>query len=517
MSRNGQSDGSEAGAAKLNSPSAEEQASLTRSTVKGVVWITTGRLVRAPLNLFAVAVLARLLTPTDFGVVALAFIVVTFTNVIVDGSFGMVLVQKRSIDPRLIGASLAVCIALASSFGAAIIVGAPFLQREFNIPQLGDVLTVLGAVVPVIGVTTVTGALLQRKSKFDVLIVNGLITQAIYVPLAIGLAFAGFGLWSLIWAQSVQYVLDALLGYLVVRKHYRFGFSTSALWEVLTSGGMFTIARLLSWAANSVDRIVIGRYVGAAQLGLYSRAVTLMTTVMQVSGAGPIKVLFASLSKIQHDRPRMARAYFRALSVASIAATLVSALVIVNAEAIVRILLGPRWLAAVPLMQILFSAFVARSGYAIAEAVPLALGLSGQSAVRQGAQLGLVLAGAAAGARFGVVGAAIGISIAYWLFYFICLMLAQRLLQASWGEIFRLHFNGIVIAAPPTLLALAARWLIGGESLLAMCVPIVVFAATALAVLAFAPARLVSDDAAGARAHLWEKLSPHLPGLVRPR
>src|SRR4029078_5440204 len=131
----------------------------------------------------------------------------------------------------------------------------------------------------------------------NVLIVNGLITQAIYVPLAIGLAFAGFGLWSLIWAQSVQYVLYALLGYLVVRKHYRFGFSTSALWEVLTSGGMFTIARLLSWAANSVDRIVIGRYGGATQLGACSRAVTLMTTVMQVSGAGPIKVLFASLSK----------------------------------------------------------------------------------------------------------------------------------------------------------------------------------------------------------------------------
>jgi len=500
-----------------NSSSAEEQASLTRSTVKGVVWITTGRLVRAPFNLFAVAVLARLLTPTDFGVVALGFIVVTFTNVMVDGSFGMVLIQKRSINPSLIGASLVACVSLAGLFGAAIIIAAPFIQREFDFPQLKEVLIVLGAVVPVIGITTVTGSLLQRSLKYGVLTVNGLITQSVYVPLAIGLAFAGFGLWSLIWAQAVQYVLDALLGYLTVRKHYRIGFSTAALRDVLGSGGMFTVSKLLGWAANSVDRIVIGRYVGAAQLGLYSRASTLMTTVMQVSGAGPIKVLFASLSKIQHDRARMARAYFRALAVASIAATLVSALVIVNAEAIVRILLGPRWLAAVPLMQILFSAFVARSGYAIAEAVPLALGLSGQSAVRQGAQLALVLAGAAVGARFGVVGAAIGIAIAYWLFYFICLVLAQRLLQADWGEILRLHLNGIVVAAPPTLLALAASWLVGNETLLAMCVPIVVFAAVAAAVLAFAPASLVSDDVALARAHVWDKLSPHLPGLARPR
>lgn len=489
----------------------EEQQSLTRSTVHGIFSITTGRLLRAPINVFVVAVLARLLTPTDFGVIALGMIVVTFTNVLVDGSFGMVLVQKRKIDPYLIGASLAACVALASLFAAGIIFSAPLIERQFNFPELRDVLIVLGAVVPVTGVTTVTSALLQRKFKFGVLTVNGLISQCVYMVLAIGLAFAGFGLWSVIWAQAVQLAVDALLGYLTVRKHYQIRFSTSAVREVVNSGGMFTVAKLLNWAANSVDRIVIGRYVGAAELGLYSRAATLMNSARQLSGAGPIRVLFASLSKIQHDRARMAKAYFRALSVASIAATLVSALVIVNAEAIVRILLGPRWLAAVPLMQILFSAFVARSGYAVAEAVPLALGLSGQSAFRQGAQLVLVLVGAVIGARFGVTGAVIGISIAYWLFYLICLMLAQRLLQADWSEIFRLHLNGAIVAVPPTLLALAAQWLLGDEKLLLACVPIVVFGLASLAVLAFSPAKLVSNDVALARSHVRDKLSAHLP------
>jgi len=104
---------------------AGQHGSLTRQTVKGIVWITFGRVLKAPINLIAMAVLARLLTPTDFGVFALGMIVVSFTNMMVDGSFGMVLIQRHEIDPPMIGASLALSAALASLAAIVIVASAP--------------------------------------------------------------------------------------------------------------------------------------------------------------------------------------------------------------------------------------------------------------------------------------------------------------------------------------------------------------------------------------------------------
>jgi PST family polysaccharide transporter len=223
--------------------------------------------------------------------------------------------------------------------------------------------------------------------------------------------------------------------------------------------------------------------------------------------------LFASLSKIQDDKVRMRRAYLRALSVTLVLASLVSAFVIVNAEVIVRILLGPAWLGAVPLVQSLFAAFAARSGYMVAESVPLALGLGGQAALRQGAQLSLVVAGALIGAEFGIVGAAIGVATGYWLFYLLCLVLARRLLDVDWPAILRLHANAVLIALPPVVLALGVRWLLPGDALLLQLISPAAFGLAALAVVWFSPPSLVGEDVIRGRNHVWERLSRRLTRL----
>jgi PST family polysaccharide transporter len=504
----------------MSDPSAEtgEHKSLTGHTVKGVFWITAGRFLKAPLNLLSIAVLSRLLTPTDFGIVAIGTIAISLSNVLVDGSFGMVLIQRREVTPKLIGASVVASAGLALLLAAIIIVAAPFIQREFHFPHLREVLFFLGGVLPVTAVTMVTKALLQRALQFRILTLIAFSSQLTFTTLSIALAAAGAGLWSLVWAQMVAFVIEASLGFLAVRKRYRIQFSGSAIHDVLKSGGMFTVSRLLNLAANNADKVVIGRFLGAAELGFYTRAATLMTTARDLAGAGPVRVLFSSFAKMQHEPKRMAKAYLRALSVSVIIAAMGSAFIVFNSELIVRILLGPKWLPTVPIMQILFAAFIARSGYAVAEAVPLSLGLSGQSAIRQGAQLILVVVGAGAGSRFGILGTVTGIFIAYWLFYFLCLLLVQRLLPVSWIDLLRVHLNGILLAIPPILAAFAARLLIGSDTFLLELVPAAIFGAVAIAVLLVAPSRFAGDDIVKARSYAWEHLrrkfagSPRRPG-----
>ncbi len=207
----------------------------------------------------------------------------------------------------------------------------------------------------------------------------------------------------------------------------------------------------------------------------------------------------------------MRKGYLRALSITLLTSALVATFVIINAEIIIRVVLGPQWVPTVPLVQILFLGFIAKSAYVVAEAVPLALGLSGQSALRHGAQLVLVMAGAAFGAQFGITGAAIGVASAYWLFYLLVLLLVQRLLQPDWLELLRVHVNGIVITLAPLLAALATRWALPGDDILLQALPAVTFGVMTLIMLTLAPTSLIGEDLIAARNKLWKKLSMQLP------
>jgi PST family polysaccharide transporter len=482
----------------------EDQRSLSRATLRGAMWITVGRFLKAPTNLIVVAVLARLLTPADFGVVGMGLIVVSLANLLVDGTFGMVLVQRPKVDPPLIGASLLLSAALGAVFGVTLIAAGPIIQAYFEFPQLSAVLRTMAMVLPTSAAMAVTTGLLQRASRFRVLMINSWIAQIIYGLVAVVLAVMGLGLWSLVWGQVVSACLEAFLGYLAVRSGYRVGLSRRAVRDAFRTGGMFTISKLFNWAAGNVDNIVIGRLLGAAPLGLYSRANTLMNTVNQLVGTGSARVLFSTFAKMQHDLERMRRAFERALSTSLVGSTLASAFIIMFADLIVRVLLGPKWLAAVPILQVLFAAFITRSGYLVAEAVPLALGLGRASAFRQAVQFLLIIAGAVTGSRFGLLGAAIGIASAYWIFYLLCLLLVHQLLGVGILQLVKLHLRVLPAVAMPVAVTAAVRFALpASPGLAAEAALTILFCSVSALVISFAPAALLSYDIVRLRQHAF--------------
>lgn len=477
--------------------------SLARTTLHGALWMTAGRFMKAPTNLLTVAILARLLTPADFGVVAIGLVVIGLGAILVDGSFGMVLVQRQKMDPPMIGASLVLSLALGTLFAVTLVTGAPLLERYFDFPRLTGVIRVLALALPVSAAMAVTTALLQRASRFGVLTINSFLAQLLNAIVAISLAFSGFGVWSLVWGQFAQVCFETLLGFAALRSRYRIGFSIAALKDGFRSGGMFTLSKLFNWAGANIDNVVVGTTLGATSLGLYSRPSTLMNTVNQVIGTGTARVLFSTFAKMQHDLERMRRAFERALATSLVAASFAAAFVLLFSELIVHLMLGPKWVASVPVLQALFAAFVTRSGYIVAEAVPLALGLGRASAFRQGAQFVLVLAGAWLGSHFGVTGAAIGIAIAYWIFYLLCLLLVQQLLNVSWSKLLSMHLSALAAVAIPVVATIATRYATGPSTSIWSEIPaLFIFGLTAALVLAFAPAIVLSDDLVRGRGHL---------------
>jgi O-antigen/teichoic acid export membrane protein len=210
----------------------------------------------------------------------------------------------------------------------------------------------------------------------------------------------------------------------------------------------------------------------------------------------------------------MVKAFDRALSTTVIGSTLASAFVVMFADVVVRILLGPKRMAAIHLIRVLFVAFVARSSYIVAESVPMSLGLSRATALRQGAQFVLVVAGAMIGARFGLIEAAIGVATAFWLFYLLCLILVLQLLDIGPLRLLRIHLNGVMVTVLPVLAALGVEYLIGPTTgILPRLIAPVVFGVVAVIVVALAPERIISEDIARARRQAFELAAARLPML----
>ncbi|QIK79264.1 oligosaccharide flippase family protein [Sphingomonas piscis] len=192
-------------------PGLDGQGSLGRATVHGVLWMTAGRVLKAPLNLVTIAVLARLLTPSDFGVVAIAVVVMGLATLLVDGSSGMVLIQRAEVTPSLVGASLLLSAVLASLFAVGIIAAGPLIEGQFDFQNMSEILIPFALILPISAAMAISTALLQRGSQFGVLAINSFVAQAAYGIIAIALAFAGFGLWSLVWSQIASVCIETLL------------------------------------------------------------------------------------------------------------------------------------------------------------------------------------------------------------------------------------------------------------------------------------------------------------------
>jgi hypothetical protein len=167
-------------------------------------------------------------------------------------------------------------------------------------------------------------------------------------------------------------------------------------------------------------------------------------------------------------------------------------------------------------MQALFGAFLTRSGYIVAEAVPLALGLGRASAYRQGAQFVLVIAGAWVGSHYGIVGAAAGVAVAYWLFYLLCLVLVHQLLHVGALPLIRIHLKGLAIAALPTAVTIGLRLALHpGHALLPNFALAAIFGLLLMLVVGFAPESLVSADIVRVRSHALRIMSSRLRTLAR--
>lgn len=385
---------------------------LGRVAARGAGVTLAGQSARILVQLASVTVLARLLSPEDYGLLAIGLVVVGLGEVFRDLGLTTAAIRTPDLTPAQRDGLFWLNVAAGTLLAVLTVLAAEPVASAFGQPELADVVRCLSAVFLLNGLAAQYRAGLVRGLRFGAVAGVDLAAQLVAFGVAVGAAAAGAGYWALVAQQlaqgSVVLVLVVVLGrWAPGRPRRRVG-----LWPLVRFGGGLTGTSVVHHVANNLDNIVLGLTAGPAALGIYNRGFQLLMTPLAQLRSPATTVAVPVLSRLQDDLER-AGGYLRRSQLA-MGFTLVAGMALVAGTAgpLVEVLLGDRWAQVAPVLALLAVAGSAQTLSFVGYWVYLSRALSG--ALFRYTLLTLVLNALCigVGSRFGVVGVAAGYATA---------------------------------------------------------------------------------------------------------
>jgi O-antigen/teichoic acid export membrane protein len=438
----------------------EEEATVAARTnmgsavLTGFGWKMATALLSDVTRVLVAIVLARLLTPADYGIAGMAFIFAGLANIFSDLALGGALVQRRAITEE--DRSTVFWAALAFSFVVAgVLVGlSPLIADFFGRHEVEKLVAVLSASIPLSALTTTQVALLTRRLAYRSLEIRQMAGVLGGAATALALAAAGFGPWAIVCNSLAASAVSTALLWRLSPWRPQLIFSFTHLRSLSGFGLRLFGLRIMNYANLNADNTLVGRFAGASALGTYSLAYNVMFTPM-LRVANPIStVVYPALARMQDDLPRMRKAWLRSKRLSASLLAPAFLFILVTAPDLVRVLFGEKWHAAVPVIQLLAVAGVAHSLVTLNWTV---LQGTGQIAVafRLGLLVSILTVGAfAVGVRWGAVGVAASYAAVKWPLVLIDTYVTTRTVRFSFRE--AVLAGGSIL--PHAIVAAAGAW-----------------------------------------------------------
>lgn len=331
-----------------------DRGALQRHAARGLTWTLVESWGSPLLGLVVFAILARLLTEADFGLVALAAVFMFLVATTVDAGLGDALIQREQVTQRTVNTAFWVAVLIAVVMTALGLLLASPIANVLGEPDLAPILQVLSSTFMLSALSSTPMALLRRELAFRQLAIRRLVAVVVGGVIAIALALAGAGAWALV----AQHVVNALISVVVLWTvtPWRPGLEVSGVEfrQLFRFGRHVVSAEMLNFLSRHADNLLIGVFLGTGPLGFYAVAYKVLDITQHVLVSAAQKLAFPIFARLQHDRARLVRAYVRitrAVSIAILPGFI--GLALVATEAIV-IIFGDRWLPSVPAATILF-------------------------------------------------------------------------------------------------------------------------------------------------------------------
>lgn len=327
--------------------------SLKNKTVKGVGWSFVDNIAGSGITFLVGLVLARLLTPEEYGIMAMIAIFIAVSTSIVDSGFSNALIRKMDVKDIDYNTVFYFNLAVSAFLYLILYFTAPAISSFFKEPALVEVTRVIGWILIINALSIIPRTIFVREVDFKTQTKTSLISSICSGVIGIGMAVGGLGVWSLVGQQLSRQLLNTLLLWVYCKWRPVWEFSIKSFKELFGFGSKLLLSGLLDTIYRNIYYIIIGRFYTSAQLGQYTRAEQFnsifssnLTSVVQ-------RVSYPILSSIQEDPERLRDAYRKIIKVTMLVTFACMLGLAAVAKPLILILIGEKWLPAVYYLQIL--------------------------------------------------------------------------------------------------------------------------------------------------------------------
>lgn len=325
---------------------------LKQKVVKGTFWVLMEKF-STQLVTFAVSIiLARLLSPTDYGTVALLAIFISIAGVLADSGFGNALIQKKNATELEFNSVFYLSLGLTSILYMILFVSAPLVARFYAIPELCKILRIISLTLFFNSINSIQNAELNRKLLFHLSFRISIISTVASAITGLTLAFMGYGVWSLVWMTLAGGFVGVLTRWWFIAWRPRLMFSFQALKPLFKYGWKLTLSSLLGSGFNNLYGLIIGKYYSRADLSFVNKGRHLPELLMNNINGAFGQVAFPTLSKIQDDRVKVREVMRRMMVISTFFVFPLMMLFAITAKNTILLLYGDKWLCAAPYAMI---------------------------------------------------------------------------------------------------------------------------------------------------------------------
>jgi len=428
---------------------------------RNIVWSGLREAANALLVVPTSMVLARLLSPSEFGTAAIAYFFLALGARLSQVGMNAALVRMKDLRPEHISTALVVNLVLGTAAWAVLTVLAPVLGASVRNEHVTDLIPVAAVTFLITSFGTVPGALLSRDlHRYRARVTSEWVATLTNSVVAILSAWQGLGFWSIVYGH-----LASDLARTVARLHYAswrpsFRFSTSAFRDLFSFGAGIYARNLLEYTANNIDNLIIGRLLGMASLGYYDRAYGLTTRmVARINLAGP-STSFRIFALIHEDHGRFRAAFRRVVLAVSVVGYPMLTGLMVLAPEIIYVLFGSRWMPSVLPFQILCGAGMLRLLNTYTSTATQAKGLIWSEVRLQIVSTVILAVAVALCSRWGVAGAASGVLVATMIATVRMQQLIVRLTGLRWSDLAGPQVPAVVCSIGLVCVLITARFLL---------------------------------------------------------
>jgi O-antigen/teichoic acid export membrane protein len=448
---------------------------LAEKTVSGAAWSVGGRLGSQVLSLAGTLVAVRFLSPRDFGVIAVAYLVGEFVDVFRDFGMTSALVQRKNVTETLRSSVFWVTQILSCLVVAGNYVAAPWIAGFYGDPIVATVLRVSSLCFLLMSLGNIHVSILQREMQFRRIAGIGFVAALCGNTVLIGAAVAGAGIWSVLAGWIVTYAAGTVLNWIAVSWRPL----PVIAWDEISTVRRYSLnlsgSKLVEFFGRNTDNAIVGRFLGLPALGYYQFAYNLLLFSAQSIPLMASRVLFPALSQVQDDHTRFRAGYTKSNSIIAILMFPLMLGMLAVAGPFIRGACGDKWIGAIPVVRILAVVGLLQSLTALIANIYSATGRTDRLFRWGLVTTAVYIVSFLIGVRWGIAGVASAYLIANILLFYPGLALAFQLIDLKMSQFLRPLWPVLGISLSMSGSVAALQWMIRGWQPLIQLIVLVIF------------------------------------------